>query len=242
MWRKGMMDEILFNMRFIRLALIQAWQSAIFRTENKQTGRGFRQPERRRQVLVDFVRGGMTLIRERAELAATRIILLTSGEQSGDLLHFVGSAFAIEDVPRFSAAFAFAPLWFLAAAYVGADPVAADNLLFGRSHGFFLLVRHFQSLDSGLVNTGIDAERLLYRKKTTWLRTIIAYPSDEGPCNAADFVPKRTVSQWRQVRKSAPGGGMRFRKKGWQPFAVSSLSWPSRRRPTTRAGSTKECL
>jgi hypothetical protein len=75
-------------------------------------------------------------------------------------LHFVRSAFAIEDVSWFSGTFAFAPLRLLAAANVGANPVATDNLLFGRGR-FFLCFRHFISLDSVLVNNGIGAEWLL---------------------------------------------------------------------------------
>jgi hypothetical protein len=61
----------------------------------------------------------------------------------------MGSAFAVEDVPWFTGAFAFTPLWLLASADVGANPVATDNLLFGRSR-FFLSFRHFVSLDSVL--------------------------------------------------------------------------------------------
>jgi hypothetical protein len=55
-------------------------------------------------------------------------------------------AFAIENVARFSGAFAFAPVWLVAAAAdVGADLVAADTLLFGRNDTFFLSFCHFQA-------------------------------------------------------------------------------------------------
>ena len=53
------------------------------------------------------------------------------------LLHFMGSAFAIENVSRFSGTFTFTPLRLVATADVGANLVAADTLLFGRSYRFF---------------------------------------------------------------------------------------------------------
>jgi DNA-binding XRE family transcriptional regulator len=50
----------------------------------------------------------------------------------------MGPAFAIENVARFSGAFAFTPAWLVAAAAeVGANLIAADNLLFGRNDTFF---------------------------------------------------------------------------------------------------------
>ena len=53
------------------------------------------------------------------------------------LLHFMGSAFAIENVSRFSGTFTFTPLRLVATADVGANLVAVDTLLFGRSYRFF---------------------------------------------------------------------------------------------------------
>jgi hypothetical protein len=61
------------------------------------------------------------------------------------LLHFMGSAFAIENVSRFSGTFTFTPLRLVATADVGANLVAADTLLFGRSDRFFLIFRHCQA-------------------------------------------------------------------------------------------------
>jgi hypothetical protein len=67
-------------------------------------------------------------------------------------LHFVDSAFAVEDMPRLSGTFAFAPLWLFATADVRAYLVAADNFLFWRNDDFFLIFRHFQvSLGSGAI-------------------------------------------------------------------------------------------
>ena len=59
-------------------------------------------------------------------------------------LHLVGFAFAVENVSRFSDAFAFALLRLFATADVGAGHVAAGNFLFGRSDRFFLDLGHFQ--------------------------------------------------------------------------------------------------
>jgi hypothetical protein len=56
----------------------------------------------------------------------------------------MGSAFATENVSQFLGAFSFTPLWLFATADVGANLIAADNLLFGRSDRFFLVFRHFQ--------------------------------------------------------------------------------------------------
>ena len=69
----------------------------------------------------------------------------------------MSSAFAIEDVSRLSGTFAFAPLWLFASAHIGANPVATENLFFGRNR-FFPCFRHLISLDSVLVNKGIEAE------------------------------------------------------------------------------------
>jgi hypothetical protein len=55
----------------------------------------------------------------------------------------MASAFAIEDVARFSGAFIFAPVWVVATPGVGADFVAADDLLLGRNDTFFLSFCHF---------------------------------------------------------------------------------------------------
>jgi hypothetical protein len=56
----------------------------------------------------------------------------------------MGSAFATENVSRFSGAFTFTCSWLFATAKVGANLIAADDLLFGRSDRFFLIFRHFQ--------------------------------------------------------------------------------------------------
>jgi hypothetical protein len=56
----------------------------------------------------------------------------------------MGSAFATENVSRFLGAFGLTPLWLFATADVGANLIAADDLLFGRSDRFFLIFRHFQ--------------------------------------------------------------------------------------------------
>jgi hypothetical protein len=57
----------------------------------------------------------------------------------------MGPAFAIENVARFSGAFAFTPAWLVAAAAdVGANLIAANNLLFfGRDDGFFQFFSHY---------------------------------------------------------------------------------------------------
>jgi hypothetical protein len=73
----------------------------------------------------------------------------------------MGSAFAIENVPRFAGAFSFAPLRLFATADVGANLIAAGNLLFRRydrrSDRYFLLFRHFHvSVGSVRVNLGSD--------------------------------------------------------------------------------------
>jgi hypothetical protein len=59
-------------------------------------------------------------------------------------LHLVSSAFAVENMSRFSGAFPFTPLWIFAAADEGANLVAANSLLFRRNN-FFLSVSHCQS-------------------------------------------------------------------------------------------------
>jgi hypothetical protein len=75
----------------------------------------------------------------------------------------VNSALAVEDVSRFSGAFAFAPLWLFATADVSADFIAADDLLFRRNDNFFLIFRHFQvSLGSLQDDTGSNID-LSYR-------------------------------------------------------------------------------
>jgi hypothetical protein len=70
---------------------------------------------------------------------------LPKREDFNALLHFVGAAFAIENVSRFSGTFTFTPLRLVATADVGANLVAADTLLFWRSDRFFLIFRHCQA-------------------------------------------------------------------------------------------------
>jgi hypothetical protein len=53
------------------------------------------------------------------------------------------SAFAIENMPRFSGAFPFTPLSVDATCDVGANLIATDNFLFGRSK-FFLTISHYR--------------------------------------------------------------------------------------------------
>jgi hypothetical protein len=53
-------------------------------------------------------------------------------------------AFTVENVSRFSGAFAFAPLRLFGTADVNASFIAADNLLFWRSDRFFQNVSHFE--------------------------------------------------------------------------------------------------
>jgi hypothetical protein len=77
-------------------------------------------------------------------------------------LHLMGSAFAIEKVPRFSGAFTLTPLWLFATADVGADLIAAGNPLFGSSERFCLSFGHFHvSLGSVRVNTGSNVTVIL---------------------------------------------------------------------------------
>ena len=72
-------------------------------------------------------------------------------------LHLVRSTLAIENMPRFAGAFALAPLRLFAAADIGANLVAPDNLLFGCNDGFFLIFRHGQiSLVSVRGDWGVD--------------------------------------------------------------------------------------
>jgi hypothetical protein len=56
----------------------------------------------------------------------------------------MGSAFATENVSRFLGAFCFTPSWLAATADVGANLIAADDLLLGRSDQFLLIFCHFQ--------------------------------------------------------------------------------------------------
>jgi hypothetical protein len=56
----------------------------------------------------------------------------------------MASAFAIEDVARFAGAFALARARVDATAGVGADLVAADDLLLGRNETFVLSFCHFR--------------------------------------------------------------------------------------------------
>jgi hypothetical protein len=68
-------------------------------------------------------------------------------------LHLMGSAFTAENVTRFLGAFCFTSLWFFATADVGANLIAANNLLFRPSDGFFLIFGHCQApLSSVRVN------------------------------------------------------------------------------------------
>jgi hypothetical protein len=66
---------------------------------------------------------------------------MTEAKNRSSSLHLMRFAFAIEDVSRFSAAFIFAPC---ISAAVGANLVAADNLLLERSDKLFLSLCHFQ--------------------------------------------------------------------------------------------------
>jgi hypothetical protein len=59
-------------------------------------------------------------------------------------LHFVGFAFAIENVSRFFDAFVLTPLRVIATADVGANLVTASNSLSGCSHWRFLIFSHYQ--------------------------------------------------------------------------------------------------
>ena len=69
----------------------------------------------------------------------------------------MGSAFAVEDMSWLTAAFAFAPLRLFVAADVGANLIAADNLLFGRWDWVFQNFSHFHSL--GAVRIARIADR-----------------------------------------------------------------------------------
>jgi hypothetical protein len=82
-------------------------------------------------------------------------------EQGLASLHLVGPAFAVEDVSRFSDASVLAPLRIFAAADIGANLLAANDLLFGRSDGLFLLVRHFQLSCIQLGASGSNGEVIL---------------------------------------------------------------------------------
>ena len=56
----------------------------------------------------------------------------------------MGSAFATENVSQFSGAFTLTRSRLFATGDVGANLIAADDLLFGRSDRFFVIFRHFQ--------------------------------------------------------------------------------------------------
>jgi hypothetical protein len=72
-------------------------------------------------------------------------------------------AFAVEKVPRFSGASALAPLRIFAAAEVGANLVATDNLLFGSGNRFFLIFRHFHVPLSSVRGKWIERSFILFR-------------------------------------------------------------------------------
>lgn len=60
-------------------------------------------------------------------------------------LHLMGSTFAADNVSRFLGAFALTSLRLPSTAGVGANPVAADALFFGRSDKCFLtFIHHYQ--------------------------------------------------------------------------------------------------
>jgi len=63
--------------------------------------------------------------------------------QSG-LLHFMGSAFAIEKMSNFSGAFPLTQMRLIAAVGVGAGLIATGNLDFGSSDRRLLIFCHFQ--------------------------------------------------------------------------------------------------
>lgn len=77
------------------------------------------------------------------------------------LLHLMASALAIENVSRFSGAFAFATTWLIAAADVGANLVAADDLLFWRSDRFLLDFSHFHGSLGGVGIGRIECKSII---------------------------------------------------------------------------------
>ena len=71
----------------------------------------------------------------------------------------MGSAFATENVSRCLGAFCFTALWLFAAADVGANLIAADNLLFRHADRVFLIFGHCQApLSSVRVNLEIEIQ------------------------------------------------------------------------------------
>ena len=71
----------------------------------------------------------------------------------------MGFAFAIENVPRFSGASGFTPMRLFATTDVGANLVAAGNLLLRRNNRLFLSFSHFHvPLRSVRVNNEIEGE------------------------------------------------------------------------------------
>ena len=70
-------------------------------------------------------------------------------------LHLMGSAFAVENVSWLTAAFAFAPLRLFVAADVGADLIAAENLLFGCCDSVFQNFSHFFGFLGGVLGIGL---------------------------------------------------------------------------------------
>jgi hypothetical protein len=71
----------------------------------------------------------------------------------------MGFAFAAENMPCFFCAFVFAPLRLFGTADVGANLVASDNLLFGRSDWFFLPFSHYQvPLSSVRINIEVESQ------------------------------------------------------------------------------------
>src|ERR1051325_408997 len=74
-------------------------------------------------------------------------------------LHFVGFAFAIENMPRFTDAFVFTRFRLFRPADVGANLVATGNLLFRRNNRLFLSFSHFHvPLRSVRDNNEIETE------------------------------------------------------------------------------------
>jgi hypothetical protein len=109
-------------------------------------------------------------------------------------LHFVDFAFAIENVARFSGAFAFAPVWLVAAAEdVGANLAAADNLLLGRSGRFLLIFCHYHD---SLVHFEATADRTYIHRRLFW-------PSWEASWYAAATKPEVAA---RNAARSAQAG------------------------------------
>jgi hypothetical protein len=130
------------------------------------------------------------------------------------------SAFAVEEMPWLSGASVLAPVRLFAGTDVGANLVAAGNLLFGSSDRFFLIFRHFHGSLSSARGNQIEHKVILLTL------AVMGRPT---------FLPLTTSPQRRSVKRTTyKGRESKARGRSVLRLAVRPATVESRREAALR--------